>query len=106
MVKTGLSPTQDNFKLSTLIKDVKIALILKFVGLLLTYLVQVFLARWMGKIEYGVYEYVVSWSLLLAIPAGLGLPRTALRLISEYRVKQDLGRLGGIVRGSLLKMSF
>jgi O-antigen/teichoic acid export membrane protein len=102
MTQTPLSPTQESFKLSALIKDVKIALILKFAGLLLTYLVQVFLARWMGKTEYGIYEYVVSWSLLLAIPAGLGLPRTSLRLIAEYRVKQDWSSLGGIVRGSLL----
>ncbi|NEP07762.1 MAG: hypothetical protein F6K25_28685 [Okeania sp. SIO2G4] len=41
-------------------------------------------------------------SILLAIPAGLGFPRTVLRLISEYRVKQDWGRLSGIIRGSLL----
>ena len=102
MTQKSLSPTQESFQFNSLVKDVKIALILKFVGLLLIYLVQVFLARWMGKSEYGIYEYVISWSLLLSIPAGLGLPRTVLRLIPEYRVKQDWGRLGGIVRGSLL----
>lgn len=101
MTQTSLSANSDSFNFSHLVKDVKVALIIKLTGLFLTYLVQVFLARWMGKTEYGIYEYVISWSLLLAVPAGLGLPHTVLRLISEYRVKQDLGRLGGIIRGSL-----
>src|SRR6476620_2284815 len=56
----------------------------------------------MGIREYGIYEYVISWSLLLGIPAGLGLPNTVLRLVSEYRVKEDWGHLRGIVRGSQL----
>ncbi|NES88908.1 MULTISPECIES: flippase [Okeania] len=102
MTQTSLPQTQENFNLNLIIKDVKVALILKLAGLTLTYLVQVFLARWMGKTEYGIYEYVISWSLLIAIPAGLGLPRTALRLIAEYQVKQDWGRLRGIVRGGWL----
>lgn len=102
MTQTSLPQTQESFNLSLIVKDVKVALILKLAGLTLTYLVQVFLARWMGKTEYGIYEYVISWSLLIAIPAGLGLPRTALRLIAEYQVKQDWGRLRGIVRGSWL----
>lgn len=102
MTQTSLSPTQESFNLSVLVRDVKVALILKFAGLTLTYLVQVFLARWMGKTEYGIYEYVISWSLLIAIPAGLGLPRTVLRLISEYQIKQEWGRLRGIVGGSWL----
>ncbi len=54
----------------------------------------------MGKTEYGIYEYVMSWSLLLAIPAELGLPMTVLRLLPEYRVKRDWGKLHGLVRGS------
>ncbi|NES01370.1 MAG: flippase [Okeania sp. SIO2F4] len=102
MTQTSLSAKSDSFNFSALVKDVKVALIIQLTGLLLIYLVKVFLARWMGKTEYGIYEYVISWSLLLAIPAGLGFPRTVLRLISEYRVKQDWGRLGGIIRGSLL----
>ena len=56
----------------------------------------------MGKTEYGIYQYVMSWSILLGIPAALGLPRTVLRLLSEYRVKEDWGHLRGLVRGSWL----
>lgn len=89
-------------KLDVLAKDAVIALTIQGVGLVLTYVVQVFLARWMGKTEYGTYEYVISWSILLGIPAALGLPRTVLLLLSEYRVKEDWGHLRGLVRGSWL----
>lgn len=100
MTQSSISQTEKSITLEALAKDAAVASIIQVGGLLLTYLVQVFLARWMGKTEYGIYEYVIAWSLLLAIPAGLGLPRTVMRLISEYRVRQDWGLLRGIVQGS------
>ncbi|NES42476.1 flippase [Moorena sp. SIO2C4] len=93
---------QKSRQLDFLAKDTLIALTIQAFGLVLTYAVQVCLARWMGKTEYGIYEYVISWSMLLGIPAALGLPRTVLRLLSEYRVKEDWGHLRGLVRGSWL----
>ena len=99
---TQTSPAQKSVDIESLAKDATVALIIKVGGLVLIYLVQVFLARWMGKSEYGIYEYVIAWSILLAIPAGLGLPRTALRLILEYRVKQEWGLMRGLLRGSSL----
>lgn len=88
-------------RLDILAKEASIALIIKAAGLVLIYLLQIFLARWMGRSEYGIYEYVIAWSLLLAIPASLGLPRTVLRSISQYRVKREWGLARGIIRGSL-----
>ncbi|MEM9274976.1 MAG: flippase [Cyanobacteria bacterium P01_F01_bin.143] len=102
MTQSSISTSQSDIKLADLAKDTVVALSIQVVGVVLTYLVQVFLARWMGTTEYGIYEYVVSWSLILAIPAGVGLPLTVLRLIPEYRVKQNWGSLRGIVRGSLI----
>ncbi|WP_445249553.1 lipopolysaccharide biosynthesis protein [Microcoleus sp. OTE_8_concoct_300] len=93
---------QKSNKLDVLAKDAVIALTIQGFGLVLTYVGQVFLARWMGKTEYGTYEYVISWSILLGIPAALGFPRTVLRLLSEYRVKEDWGHLRGLMRGSWL----
>ncbi len=88
MTQSSLSQTEKNTHLEVLAKDASVALTIQVAGLVLVYLVQVFLARWMGKTEYGIYEYVLAWSLMLAIPAGLGLPRTVMRLLSEYRVKK------------------
>lgn len=100
MTQTSLAQTENSVKIITLAKSSVIALALQFVGLTLAYLVQVFLARWMGKTEYGIYEYVITWSLLLAVPASLGLPRAVVRFINEYRVKQEWGLLRGLVLGS------
>jgi len=97
---TQTSPAQKSVDIESLAKDAAVALVIKVGGLVLIYLVQVFLARWMGRSEYGIYEYVIAWSVLLAIPAGLGLPRTVLRLILEYRVKQEWGLMRGLLRGS------
>ena len=100
MTQTSISNSPESIQLWSLARDTGIALIIQVGGVSLTYLLQVVLARWMGKTEYGIYEYIMAWSLLLGIFAGLGLARTNLRLISEYRVKQDWGRLRGIFKGS------
>jgi len=102
MTNLALSQDQKSVQIDVLAKETGIALIIKVIGLSLTYLLQVFLAQWMGRTEYGIYEFVMSCSLLLAIPAGLGLPHTVLRLIPQYRVKQDWQRLHGVMRGSWL----
>lgn len=102
MTQTVDSTTEENLNLGVLAKEAGIALVIQFAGILLTYLVQVFLARWMGRTEFGIYEYVVAWSILLAIPAGLGLPHTVLRFVSEYQVKEEWGLLRGIIRSSWL----
>ncbi|PSO64776.1 MAG: flippase [Cyanobacteria bacterium QH_2_48_84] len=85
---------------SELARGASVAFLLQLSNLGLTYIVQIFLARWMGTAEYGTYEYVVSWALLLAMLAELGLPNAVLRFIPEYKVKEDWGRLRGLLRGS------
>lgn len=96
-IQTSLGKTDDSVKLGVLAKNAATILLLQGAGMALTYLVPVFLARWMGKTQYGLYEYVISWSLVLAIPASLGLPRAVLRFMSEYRVRQEWGELRGLV---------
>ena len=51
------TPIQDN--IDVLAKDAVTALTIQGAGLVLMYLVQVFLAQWMGIREYGIYEYVI-----------------------------------------------
>lgn len=87
-------------RIQSLAKDTGVAILIQGLGLVLVYFSRVYLARWMGNTEYGIYEYVCSWSLLLATLAGLGFPRTVLRFVSQYRVKQAWGLLRGIIRGS------
>ncbi|WP_254013861.1 flippase [Limnofasciculus baicalensis] len=94
------SKTSSDLDLKHLAKDTIFALFLQLSGVVLTYLVQVCLARWMGKVEYGIYTYVVAWCLVLAIPVGLGLPRAVLRFITEYRVKEEWGKMRGLLLSS------
>ncbi|MBI1243352.1 MAG: oligosaccharide flippase family protein [Nostoc sp. RI_552] len=90
------------FSLDSLAQKTWIALATQLAGVILTYLTQVLLARWMGETEYGVYAYVLSWVMLLAIPAGLGLPLIVLRSITQYRVWEDWGKIWGIIQASWL----
>jgi O-antigen/teichoic acid export membrane protein len=101
MTQIALPKSREKFNLEDLARNAVAALALQLAGVALTYLLDVFLAQWMGKNQYGIYVYVISWSSLLAIVAGLGLPQTVLRFISEYKVQQNWGSLRGIVRGSL-----
>lgn len=100
MKKVSLARTDKSIELNILVKSSILALVLKFLGIICLYLLQICLVRWMGATEYGAYEYAIALSLLLATPVSLGLPRAVIRFISEYRVKQEWGLLRGIVLGS------
>lgn len=68
----------------------------------IAYLSQVFLARWMGSFEYGIFVFVWVWVLILGGLAPLGLSTTVVRFIPEYTesAKQDL--LRGMLLGAPL----
>ncbi|MEO0350089.1 MAG: flippase, partial [Cyanobacteria bacterium P01_A01_bin.15] len=64
------------------------------------YTSQVWLARWMGSTEYGIYDYVTTVGLVGAFMAGLGLPAAVLRFVSAYQIQEDWPHLWGIILGS------
>lgn len=86
--------------LAALFRGTAIALGVQILGIGVTYMMQVFLARWLGATQYGVYEFVISIGTLLGFLAGLGLPNSTLRFIPKYTVTEDWGRLRGVVWGS------
>jgi O-antigen/teichoic acid export membrane protein len=100
MTQTTISQSGSGIDIKVLARDAGIALVLQVSGDALAYLLQFVLIWWMGSTEYGVYSYALSWSYLLAIFAGLGLPHAVLRLVSEYRVQQNWGMLRGVIWGS------
>ncbi|MBP0016990.1 MAG: oligosaccharide flippase family protein [Cyanobacteria bacterium SBLK] len=89
-----------NIDLRNLGRKTIVAISLQIAGVLLTYLIQILLARWMGKVEYGLYAYTMAWCLTLAIPAGLGFPKAVLRFVSEYRVREEWGKMRGVLFSS------
>ena len=86
--------------LASLFRGTAIALVVQILGLAVTYMMEVLLARWMGATQYGVYDYLISIATFLGFLAGLGLPNSLLRFIPEYTVNQEWGKLRGIVWGS------
>ncbi|MEB3273636.1 MAG: flippase [Prochlorothrix sp.] len=102
MPRATVSQVSGPLQLKMLARDTGVAIIIQVIGLVLIYLTRVYLARWMGETEYGIYEYVISWSLLLATFSGLGFPRAVLRFVAQYRVKEKWALLLGIVRTSWL----
>lgn len=100
MTQRTLFKSEDSVNISALASDATVALILQVSGDALTYLLQFALIWWMGVSEYGVYSYAISWSSLLGIFAGLGLPHAVLRFVSEYKVQKNWGLLRGVIWGS------
>ena len=86
--------------LASLFQKAAIALLIQTLGIAIAYLMQVLFARWMGAVQYGIYEYVISIGTFLGFLAGLGLPNCLLRFIPKYSIQEDWGKLRGIVWGS------
>ncbi len=86
--------------LKILARGTGIALIVQLLSVGIIYISRLFLARWLGLEEYGVYEYATTLSLFLGFLAGLGFPNAVLRLISEYLVKENWAGLRGLIKAS------
>jgi O-antigen/teichoic acid export membrane protein len=65
----------------------------------LLYLSQIFLARWMGATEFGVYVLVWTWVLVLGGLSHLGLSMAMIRLLPAYTETTDFALLRGLIRG-------
>jgi O-antigen/teichoic acid export membrane protein len=69
-------------------------------GVVLSYALQIVLARTLGPRGFGAYSYVLAWTGPLAMLAGLGMPTVALRFLPVYKAAGDRERLAGLVRAS------
>jgi O-antigen/teichoic acid export membrane protein len=63
------------------------AFLIRVFSAALIYLSQVFLARWIGTHEFGIYVYVWTWVLMVGDMADLGLATSAQRFIPQYASK-------------------
>lgn len=69
-------------------------------GAALAYFSQVFLARWMGGHEYGIFVVVWTWVVIVGVIAPLGFNSAVIRLIPEYRARDEQSLLRGLLVGS------
>ncbi len=73
---------------------------LRIFGAFLTFLLQIFLARWMGKYEYGLFALVWSCLIISGELLSFGLYNLIQRLIPEYRIEGKLDLLRGAIWGN------
>lgn len=75
-----------------------LAFVIRVASAGIAYLSQIFLARWMGSHEYGVFVFVWVWVLILGGLAPLGFSTSCTRFVPEYRETGRLELLRGLIR--------
>jgi len=63
---------------------------------------QVFLARWVGAFEFGIFAYVWVWVFILGSLSTCGLNTSVLRFIPDYRENSQFNLLRGFIHASRL----
>ncbi|MDD7909373.1 MULTISPECIES: lipopolysaccharide biosynthesis protein [Pseudovibrio] len=63
----------------------------------LAYALQVFLARFLGGTEYGIFVTVWTLLIIFSLFSCFGFSNSVLRFIPEYEASQDHGRLNGLL---------
>jgi O-antigen/teichoic acid export membrane protein len=73
---------------------------IRLAGAVLAYVSTIFLARWLGSFEFGIYAYVWVVVLLFANALTLGYPSSMLRFVPDYLARAKWSRLRGLLRES------
>src|SRR3954468_12520006 len=68
---------------------------IRLVGAALAYASMIFLARWLGSYNFGIYAYVFVIVTLLGLALSFGFNSSALRFVSSYLAQRKLRRLSG-----------
>lgn len=79
-----------------------IAFAIRIVSAAIAFISQVFLARWMGSFEYGIFVLVWVTMVIAGNVSCLGFHTSVIRFIPEYREKDMLPELRGILIASRL----
>ena len=73
-----------------------VAFIIRVLSALIAFGSQVFLARWMGVYEYGVFVWVWVAVVLMGSVICLGFPSTVVKFLPQYRQSGDLDAARGV----------
>ena len=79
-----------------------VAFAIRVTSAAMLYFSQIFLARWMGGFEYGIYVYVWTWVLVLGGISHAGLGPAMIKLVPHYRETGEFGHLQGVLFGGRL----
>lgn len=67
-------------------------------GAALSYFTQVFIARFLGAFDFGLYSFAWSCAFVLSIPATMGLDQVLLRYYPAYMAREDFAKAAGFLR--------
>jgi len=95
-----LPEEQDSRLFSLLVRGATGSFAIKIASIGLGLLTSLMLARLLGVDQYGTYAYVISWIIVLGIPAGLGLSQVMIRFIVKYNSQGEWGKINGLIRYS------
>ncbi|HEY9110389.1 MAG TPA: oligosaccharide flippase family protein [Rhodanobacteraceae bacterium] len=76
------------------------ALLVQVGGAAFSLIVNVLLARLVGKSQYGIYAYAMSWVSVLGVLSLLGQSSSVVRLVPVYLHRKEWGTLRGLRRGA------
>ncbi len=71
--------------------------IVRIINAVLAFILQVFLARWVGSEQYGIFVLVWVVAVMLGTMSCLGLQTAVIRFVTEYRARKDSELLNGIL---------
>ena len=78
------------------------SILVKIIGIALSLLVAVLLARILGPEQYGIYAFAFSLITIIAVPVKLGLPQLVLRETAKAHATEQWGLMRGIWRWSTI----
>lgn len=87
-------------ELQPILKSAAQVLAIRLLGAGLTYASMVFLARWLGSHNFGIYAYVLVIVTLLGLGFSFGFSSSGLRFISSYLAQHKTRRLAGFLSQS------
>jgi len=64
----------------------------------LSFVLAIILARTLGTEGFGTYSYAFAWTVLLGVPAILGMDQLLIREIAAYRVHSQWHLIRGLLR--------
>lgn len=76
------------------------SLVVQVAGTAIGFVVQVCLARWLGRDAFGDYVIATAWLSVLVLVGKSGMDTAALRFVAAYRGREEFGKLRGFLTRS------
>jgi len=83
---------------STLARGAIVNVLITGIGIGISFLVQILLARKLGSEQFGLYAYVMGWMALALLPAKLDFDSAATRFVGAYAGNREWDLLNGFLR--------